>query len=82
MKIQLVDGQFDVADGLTLISRLLEVKIRFHEDKINSLSAEEDIKMRENKIQKLQKQLEELRSKLDGKTSQLQLKAEINVELI
>jgi len=80
MQINLVDGQFDVAEGLSLISRLVEVKIRFHEEKINSLSAEEDIKMRENRVQKLQKQLEDLRGQLNGKAIKLQIKSEINIQ--
>ena len=80
MQINLVDGQFDVAEGLSLISRLVEVKIRFHEEKINSLSAEEDIKMRENRVQKLQKELEDLRGQLNGKAIKLQIKSEINIQ--
>jgi hypothetical protein len=77
--IQLFDGSFEPKEVLDLLTQIIQVKIRYHEGKISSLSNEEDIKMRENRIKLLQKELFETRvfiEKQEGKiivTDQLTL---------
>ena len=58
MNLQLIQGQFNSKEAIDIITH---VKIKFHENKINSGSSEEDIKYRESKIKKLQKDLYEFR---------------------
>ena len=54
MKIQLIEGSFDKQDALNLLSKIIKVKIDFHESKIDANLNAEDIRMREQKIKKLQ----------------------------
>jgi hypothetical protein len=55
MTIQLLEGEFNTAEGLDLISQLINIKIKYQESKINNSANEEDIKQRESKIKRLQK---------------------------
>ena len=57
MNIQLIKGQFDPEDAIGIITQMIHVKIKYHENKIHRNSNEEDIKFRENKIKLLQKDL-------------------------
>lgn len=61
MKIQLIDGSFSAKDSVEIVTKMIEVKINYHGNKIQSSSNEEDIKMRENKIKELQNELVKLR---------------------
>ena len=62
MKIQLIQGQFNAQDALELVSKMIHAKIKFHENRITNACGEEDIKMRENKIKNLQKDLFDARN--------------------
>lgn len=64
MNIQLIEGEFSSEDALELITQLIYVKIKFHESKIGESETEEDIKSREAKIKRLQKNLYELRNSM------------------
>ncbi len=64
MQIHLIDGQFSANDAVDIVTRLIHVKIKFHEEKINQASNEEDVKMREKRIKQLQKELFEVRNNL------------------
>ncbi len=79
MDIQLIKGQFDSAEAIEMITQLIHVKIRFHENKINHASSEEDIKMRENRIKQLQKDLYELRHHLSPKNKYLSIESNISL---
>jgi hypothetical protein len=68
MNIPLIQGQFNAKDATDLITQLIHVKIKFHEGKINHASSEEDIKMREQRIKQLQKDLYEARLFLEGES--------------
>lgn len=65
MKIQLIDGQFTATETNDLISQLVQVKIKFLENKINSLLHEEDIKSKETKIVALQNALSAIRQHIN-----------------
>ena len=54
MNIQLIEGQFNKKEALELITQMIHIKIKFHENKINNNSNEEDVKYRETKIKNLQ----------------------------
>jgi hypothetical protein len=58
---------------------MIQIKIKYHENKINNLSNEEDIKIRENKIKELQKELYELRNNLNNNRQNVKLDATIHV---
>jgi hypothetical protein len=79
MKIQLLKGSFDSKDVEKIITDLLQVKIKYHEGKIG-IDEEETIKMRENRIIKLQNELTELRKYISGKANtSLILESEISI---
>jgi hypothetical protein len=80
MNIQLIQGEFSSNDAIELIGQMVHVKIKYHENKINSLSNEEDIKTREAKIKRLQKELFELRKMINSKTNSVTVEAIINIE--
>ena len=79
MNIQLIQGEFSTNEALELISKIIHVKISYHEQKINSLSNEEDIKTRERKITFLQNQLADLRSELSKNSESVKLNASIQI---
>lgn len=57
MDLQLLKGQFSAADAIDLLTQVVQVKIKFHERKIQLTHNEEDIKMREKRIKELQDSL-------------------------
>ena len=54
MDLQLLKGQFSATDAIDLLTQVVQVKIQFHERKIERTHNEEDIKMRETRIKELQ----------------------------
>jgi len=79
MKKQLISGHFSSQDALQLITEMMHVKIRFHENKINHLLNEEDIKMREKRIQALQKDLYDIRKEIEKSNGKVELQSELNI---
>jgi hypothetical protein len=55
----------------------MHTEIKFHENKINDTSNEEDIKMRENKMKQLQKDLFETRKNIEQMDAKINLQTEI-----
>lgn len=62
MTINLLKGSFLAKDLEKIITEMIQVKIKYHEEKIKSSDEEETIKMRENRIIKLQNNLKEVRA--------------------
>lgn len=80
MKIQLIHGEFNANDALELITQMIKIKIKYHEDKVTGDSSNEDIKYRESKIKRLQNELSELRQFTNSKGSSLKIEAGISIE--
>jgi hypothetical protein len=79
MEIHLIDGQFSATEAIAILTQLTEVKIKYHENKIKSSHNEEDIKMRERKIKKLQKELADSREHIQKQTSNITINSTINL---
>ena len=79
MNIQLISGEFGVADALDIITQMIQIKIKYHEGKIDRDSSEEDIKHRESKIKQLQKELFQLRAGIGPEMKTMKLDATINI---
>lgn len=79
MKIQLIEGSFDAKDALDIITKIIHVKIKFQEDKINECSNEEDINMRETRIKRLQKSLFDIREHIEKQDGQIRIESAINL---
>jgi hypothetical protein len=78
MKFELINGSFSKEDTINLLTKLIDVKIKYHEDQIRFLENEEDIKMKEKRIKQLQKNLYETRKQLEQKKGKIQVLGEIN----
>jgi hypothetical protein len=63
--MEFIKGHFTKQEAIEIITHVIHVKIKFHENKIHSTSNEEDIKMREKRILQLQKDLYEARLKIE-----------------
>jgi hypothetical protein len=79
MNLQLIQGEFNSKEALDIITQMIHVKIKFHEDKISRSSNEEDIKMREDRIKKLQHDLYQLRQLVQSKHKKVHLESVIEV---
>ena len=79
MNIQLIQGNFSAKDAIDIITQMIHIKIKFHENKISNNSNEEDIKMREKKIKQLQKDLFEARKHIEQKGGSIDIKAIIEI---
>lgn len=79
MKIQLIQGKFSKNEALSIGAKMIEVKINFHEQKINTSDNEEDIKMRENRIKLLQNQLSEFRKFIECSPEPVSLISDIQL---
>lgn len=77
MNIQLIQGSFSAIDALEIITQMIHIKIKFHENKINHTSNEEDIKGRETKIKRLQKDLYDIRYYIENCGEKINLQSEI-----
>ncbi len=80
MNIQILDGEFKSNEAIQLITQMIHIKIKYHENKISLSQLEEDIKARETKIKRLQKDLYEFRNTIDSTTKVVKLKAIINID--
>lgn len=79
MNIQLIQGEFSSKDAIELIVQMVHIKIKYHENKIQSDSNEEDIKTRERKIKSLQQELFEVRKALQTNTNSVKIESTINI---
>ena len=79
MKIHLIQGQFTGKDAITLITKMIDVKIKFQEEKIKNSDNEEDVKMRETRIKNLQKELYESRKLIESNGDSVSIECEINL---
>lgn len=81
MNIQLIHGKFSAKDAIGIITQMIHIKVKYHENRINNSSNEEDIKFRESKIKQLQKELVEFKNNIDEKEGNVILSATIKIEI-
>lgn len=81
MILKLIDGDFTPSETIDLVSQLYQVKIKFHEERINNSYNEEDIKMRERKIKSLQNNLGEAKALLKSGNKNFHIDSTINIEI-
>lgn len=79
MKIQLINGTFTPSESIDLLTQLLQVKIKFIENKISKSHHEEDVKSKENKIIKLQNTISTLNEFVRNSNLDLKIESEINL---
>lgn len=81
MELQLIDGAFSPTEITDILTQLFHVKIKFHEDKVKNSNNEEDIKMRERKIIRLQKNLHEARDYIKRNPKDLHVESVIKISI-
>lgn len=79
MNIQLILGQFNAKDAIDIITQMIHVKVKYHENKISNTSNEEDIKFCETKIKRLQKDLFEIRKFVEQSGAKINIQSEIHL---
>lgn len=79
MKLELINGDFNQAETIDLITQMYQVKIKFHEDKVKNSHNEEDIKMRERKIKLLQNNLADARVHIKNGDKSFHIHSDINL---
>jgi hypothetical protein len=79
MNIQLIQGRFNPEDAIGIITQMIHVKIKYHENKISRDSNEEDVKFRENKIKRLQKDLYDIKQHIESKGTQVAIDSKIEI---
>lgn len=77
MNIHLIKGSFSAADATELITQLIQVKIKFHENKISNTHSEEDIKMGERRIKQLQQDLYAARNFIKHSEGNIAIESEL-----
>ncbi len=77
MNIQLIQGHFNAKDAIGIITNMIHVKVKYHENKISNTSNEEDIKFCETKIKQLQKDLFEIRRFVEACGENINIQSEI-----
>jgi hypothetical protein len=79
MELQLIEGVFNRNELMDIISRMIDVKINYHVDKIEKSADEDDIKMRERKIRQLQETMHTCRHTLKNQDD-VQVSARILID--
>ena len=82
MNIQLIQGQFSAKDAIDIVTQMIQVKVKYHENKISNSLNEEDIKFRETKIKRFQKELFDFRNYINEKSEGVKLDAIIKIEVL
>lgn len=79
MNIQLIQGQFSANEAIEIITQMIQVKIKFHENKINNSHGEEATKMREKRIKDLQQDLHSVRNYIQNHGENITLQSELTL---
>ncbi|MFN5294701.1 MAG: hypothetical protein ACK5BL_04170 [Flavobacteriales bacterium] len=79
IQMKLADGIFYSGDAASIIRGMIDVKVKFHEDKISRLSNMEEIKMREQRIKELQRIQSKIQDWLKAHGEQTNLELTLSV---
>ena len=78
--LKLIQGKFSANDAVDIITQMVQVKIKFHENKITNTSNEEDSKLEEKRIKELQNELQSLRTNILSRGELVELSSVINYQ--
>jgi hypothetical protein len=79
IRVNLANGVFYSGDAASIIRGMIEVKVKFHEDKISRISNMEEIKMREQRIKELQRIQSKIQEWLKAHGEQANLELTLSV---
>lgn len=81
MYIQIIHGHYDSKYAIEIITQMINTKIKLLENKITTnWTTEEDIKLSESKIKRLQNELFEMRTYIQGKGEQISIHSSIEIQ--
>lgn len=80
MNIKLIHGYYNATEAIEIITQLIHIKIKYHENKINSTNDQEAKKTLERKIIQLQKDLFEIRKHIKYKGNIILIESTIEVD--
>ncbi|MCU0336210.1 MAG: hypothetical protein MUF62_14415 [Chitinophagaceae bacterium] len=79
MQLQLLQGTFSASEAIALLSKIVQVNIRFHEAKISNTDLEEDIAMRERHIAELEQSLWHIRRSMRQPNTVVQQSTDVHL---
>jgi peptidoglycan hydrolase CwlO-like protein len=79
MNLSILNGHFKKQDAIALLTQMVHIKIAFHESSITDASMIEEIKMHENRIKQLQKELQDVRNEINAVDGHIDLKGLIEI---
>jgi hypothetical protein len=79
MEFNLINGTYSRLEALEILSRMVQVKIEFHEDHILHTTDEEDRKMREQRIKELHSDLLRIRKKIEEAPGRIAISATVKI---
>ncbi len=79
MKIQLIEGNFEAKEALDILTKLIHVKIKYNEDKINNSINYDEIELRLNRIKRLQKNLFDIKKHIDAQEGKITVQSSITI---
>ena len=79
MQFNLINGTYNRLEALEILTRMVQVKIEFHEDHILHTTDEEDRKMREQRIKELHSDLRRMRREIDKAEGRIAISATVKI---
>jgi ribosomal protein L29 len=80
MNIQLIEEEINGMEALELVTKLIHIKIKYLQNKMNLDNGTKESNEIETKIKKLQKELFQLKKKIESKNQFIKLDAVIKIE--
>lgn len=80
MNLPILKGIFSQADALDILTQMVQIKIKYHENKIDKSQNEEDIKSREQRIKQLHKDFYEAKQLILSQGASCELDGDIIIK--
>ena len=79
MHFNLINGTYSQIEALEILSRMVQVKIEFHEDHIIHSTDEDDRKMRQQRIKELESDLFKMRKEIEKSKGRIAISATVKI---
>ena len=81
MNIDIANGRYSSSEAMELVSRLVDAKIGFLQDRIGCSTSEEEIKMREKGIIQIQDEFRRLKGMLQSGDKPCEITTNLQIEM-
>ncbi len=79
MQFNLINGTYSQIEALEILTRMVQVKIEFHEDHIIHSTDEDDRKMRQQRIKELESDLFKMRKEIEKAKGRIAISAIVKI---